>query len=286
VLFPAAVGLAPFTDERRAHGVRAWTGEALAGGRTAEELSTLLERVVGAPAEHVLRQIPGRTTFVWPHDERVVVKRFHGSDLGDAWHDARSLGFARSPGRREAENLRELAKCGVPVPRALGWCEDARLRHGVGFGASFAWMERVDHRETLRQCAERDARAAERRWIAPLAELVARLHTYGWYHRDLYLEHWILADGRLVLLDVGRARRDANPRRRWFVKDIAALLHSCPSGVGARAKLRFLSLYLDARRIDERSQRREFARDVIAKARRIAAHEPRFVDPRPAMEQT
>jgi tRNA A-37 threonylcarbamoyl transferase component Bud32 len=164
----------------------------------------------------------------------------------------------------------------------LGWLEDERMRHLPSYGTSCVWMERVDHDHTLRQLAERDPRGAVEAWLRPLAELAARLHECGWYHRDLYLEHWIAAGERLMLLDVGRARRDAYPRRRWFVKDIAALLHSCPSGVGARDRLRFLALYLDARRVQGRSQRRAFARDVLAKSRRIAAHAPRFVDARTA----
>src|SRR5882672_78181 len=98
MLFPAVNVSAPFKDERRERGLRGWIGEALAGGRTAEDLSALLQRVLDAPAERVLREIPGRTTFVWPRDERVVVKRFESSDSGDVWHDLRSLGFARSPG--------------------------------------------------------------------------------------------------------------------------------------------------------------------------------------------
>ena len=107
----------------------------------------------------------------------------------------------------------------------------------------------------------------------------ARLHAAGWYHRDLYLAHWLVTPAGLFLVDVGRARRERAPRERWFVKDLAALLHSCPATVTAHARLRFLVLYLDARGIASHDGRKSFARAVLAKAARIAAHVPRWRDP-------
>jgi hypothetical protein len=143
-------------------------------------------------------------------------------------------------------------------------------------------MERVRHGSTLRDACRADPVGAARAWLVPLAELVARLHARGWYHRDLYLQHVVLAEQgageRLVLLDVGRARRDQRPRRRWFVKDLAALAHSAPQGVGARDRLRFLSRYARWRRLG-RDERRALARAVLSKALRMAAHAPRHVDP-------
>ena len=257
-------------------GRSAWIERALDGA--ASEPSQLLRDIFAARPAATLREIPGRTTFAWPAEPDVVVKRFARGVARDLVHDLLHRRLARSCGRREAENLRELAELGLPVPRALGWCEE---RGGWG-GRSAMWMRRVEHASTLRQLAERDPAAAlERR--GELARLVARLHVGGWYHRDLYLEHWIVAAGRLMLLDVGRARREDAPRERWFGKDVAALAHSCPQAVGPFARLRFLALYLDARGVQDRGKRKNFARAVLAKTRRIASHQPRHVDrtPRP-----
>lgn len=248
-----------------------WVERALAGSSTNSD--QLLRDIFAVEPASTLRALPGRTTFAWPAEPAVIVKRFRSGVARDLVHDLVHRRSARSCGRREAENLRELGELGLPVPRALGWCEE---RGGWG-GRSAMWMQRVEHTSTLRQLAERDPAAAlERR--SELARLVARLHVAGWYHRDLYLEHWIVAAGRLVLLDVGRARRETTPRERWLVKDIAALLHSCPAGIRAFARLRFLALYLEARGVQDRSLRHAFARAVVAKARRIASHEPRHVD--------
>ena len=85
-------------------------------------------------------------------------------------------------------------------------------------------MERVPHAETLRGRLAGASATERRSWCERLVEYVARLHAAGWYHRDLYLQHFVLAEQaqELALLDVGRARRETSPRTRWFVKDLGA----------------------------------------------------------------
>jgi hypothetical protein len=269
--------------------VEAWTPAAghadLPAGTPEQALEALFELRPTA----WLRRIPGRETLAWPHaDGACVLKRFLGDDAAEAWAAWLRLRAPASPGRREAANLSRLAADGFPVPRVLGWWEERNRGGGLGahrFARSAVLMERVVHTQTLRDALERSPRSSAARWGGELAALVAALHRRGWYHRDLYLQHLILAEAqageveRLVLLDVGRARCDERPRRRWFVKDLAALLHSTPACVGARARLRFLARYCAARGLDSRAARRDLARAVAAKARRLAAHVPRHVDP-------
>jgi len=216
--------------------------------------------------ERFLRRRPGRETFLagsWG-----IVKRYRGRDLAEALRDFIGARGFRSPGRREGENLADLGRAGIPVPEPRAWFQTG--------AESAVVMEAVDHRQTLRDRLEADPRQA-REWVGPLAALVARLHESGWYHRDLYLQHLVLAgesDPRLVLIDVGRARHGSRIRRRWWIKDLAALLHSTPDGVAARTRLRFLAAYCDARGVTEREERRSWARAVLAKAKRMAAHVP------------
>lgn len=231
----------------------------------------LLRDIFEARPRATLRELAGRATFRWPGDERVVVKRYAAREWRDLLHDL-LRGRARSTARREADNLRELAQHGLAVPRVLGYVDEGAL--GV---RSAVWMEFVESDGSLAQVLERDPQRA-RALGAELAGHVARLHAQGWYHRDLYLAHWLVARQGLVLVDVGRARREQSPRTRWFVKDLAALLHSTPSAVPPAARLRFLALYLDARGVTSHDERRSFARAVLAKAARIAAHAPRWVD--------
>ena len=229
-----------------------------------------------------LRRVPGRETLAWPDPGGAwVLKRFLGDDAREAWWDLLHLRRARSPGRREAENLAALAADGFPVPRGVAWWEERNPGGGWGahrFGRSAVVMERVEHDAHLRTLLEREPGAA-RRWAGAVAGLAAGLHARGWYHRDLYLQHLIpLEGGRLVLLDVGRARRQRRPRRRWFAKDLAALAHSAPAAVGARDRLRVLALYARALGLERRA-RRALAREALERAARMAARAPRHVDP-------
>jgi hypothetical protein len=245
------------------------------GARRAGNALEWLGALLACEPRTWLRRMPGRESFVWPGpiaDEPLVVKRFDGRLA----FLAKLLALdARTEGRREFDNLGALAALGLAVPRPVAWLEERRSLFGPLRPRSLVVMEAVEHRATLRDVAERDPRAAVERFLGPLARTVARLHAAGWYHRDLYLQHWIVAERGLVLLDVGRCRRESSPRERWFVKDVAALLHSTPNGVGARSRLRFLARYLDLRGVEGRAARRRFARDVLVKAARIAAHEPR-----------
>jgi tRNA A-37 threonylcarbamoyl transferase component Bud32 len=231
-----------------------------------------------------LRCTAGRETFAWsctpasgaPSGVReVIVKRTRASALPRM--GARNV---RPGGRREHDNLVALCADGIPVPRAISWCEE-RGELLVRPARSVVVMEKIEHRETLRDRLARCVEGERRLWSEELARIVARLHERGWRHRDLYLQHFLIpwpeAGGgpSLVLIDVGRARREKSPARRWIVKDLAALLHSAPLTVGPRERMQFLTRYLDRRGIGGREGRRRLARAVAAKAARMARHVPR-----------
>ena len=205
------------------------------------------------------------------------------------------LGLAPRPSaaRREYEALAALSAAGLPVPRPFFWCE--------GDGRSAVAMELVEHRQTLRMALADAAAAEAAALLDELARLVARLHEAGWCHRDLYLEHVLVrrapepagplsgppagplagppAGWGLVLIDLGRARAGRALRRRWFVKDLAALLHSTPAAVSRAARLRFLARYLDLRGLSGgaggRAALRAWAEAVERKRARLATHRPR-----------
>ncbi|MDP6937765.1 MAG: lipopolysaccharide kinase InaA family protein [Planctomycetota bacterium] len=238
----------------------------LRGAIIAEVLEELLHAIPEAP----LRSVPTRQTFSWPSEApTAIVKRTRGDQFRDRWYDY-LRGSARSPGQREFENLRDLARAGIPVPRPLGW--------GAMGSLSFVLMERVEHSKTLRQSLEEGEGSVPPQLLDGLAQLVASLHRAGWYHRDLYLEHVILRpDGSLCLLDLGRARQQASPRSRWLAKDLGALLHSLPDRIPAATRLRFLARYLDLCGIHGARARRTWARAAEQRRARIASHAPRHV---------
>jgi len=225
--------------------------------------STSPASLFAAEPRAYLRRAGRRETFRWEHGDgsAVIVKRMPGRG-----------------GRREHDALEALRAEGLPVPRPIAWAQEGSRGLLRGPVRSLVVMEAIDHAETLRDRIGSAAPAERQGLAAELLEVVVRLHELGWHHRDLYLQHFLLATQpgvrRLVLIDVGRARRDPLQRRRWHVKDLAALRHSCPARVGDREQLRFLARYLDRRGIAGRAERSAWARAVAAKAARIARHVP------------
>ncbi len=120
-------------------------------------------------------------------------------------------------------------------------------------------------------------RPTVRNLIAPVAQLVARLHACGWVHRDLYLSHVFYewsepGEESLHLIDLQRIIRPRWRRRRWIVKDLAALNFSSPiSVVSTTDRMRWLKTYLGVEKLDPAARRLIYR--IVAKTRRIARHE-------------
>jgi len=115
--------------------------------------------------------------------------------------------------------------------------------------------------------------------IAELARFVARFHRLGYVHRDLYLSHVFFdrdapPHRRFCLIDLHRVMRPRCFRRRWFVKDLAALNYSTPvSFVSTAARIRFLITYL--RENASAGSLRNIVDQVIRKTAQISRHDAR-----------
>lgn len=228
-----------------------------------------LQELLACEPGECWRNVPGRMTFPWGEgpqgDPLVVVKRFEGDLARDRWYE-RLRGRRRSPAQREYDSLQALAEEGLPVPAALGWTQEG--------SRSLLVMGYVPHRETVAQRLTRAGAPERRRWVQGVAELAGRLHAAGWYHRDLYLNHFVLSgpQERLVLLDLGRARWERQPRSRWHHKDLGALMHGDVGEhpLGSREWLRGLAIYADRRGIRDRAARRALAAGALGFRARIA----------------
>ena len=218
-----------------------------------------------------LRALPHRETFHWSLDGKgVIIKRTVGDLARDRWYEILHGRQPRSPAEREYKNLVGLHSAGFHVPFPHGWAVD-------GQGHSLVVMEAIDHEFSLAELLETDPGRTLLEQGPGLLRILTGLHRAGWYHRDLYLEHLVVdPKGRLVLLDLGRARREPAPRQRWFFKDLAALAHSAPADLSRATRLRFLRDYLRLMEKPQRAQLRRWARQVEAKRIRLAAHQPRF----------
>jgi len=186
--------------------------------------------------------------------------------------------------RREAANLGRAAALGVPVPRVLAVEAPGRLFRRE----SVVVLEAAPGEPLDRALGGLEARA-RRDVAARLGAIVRRLHEAAVFHRDLYLCH-ILVDGaageRLTLLDLARAEPRRLFRRRFRVKDLAALeLSAREAGAGRAERVAFLKAYLGegrgsspsaspsaSARASARAARRALLRAVVEKAGRMAAH--------------
>lgn len=113
------------------------------------------------------------------------------------------------------------------------------------------------------------------------ATLVADFHGHGYVHRDLYLSHLFFdkdentpPEKSLHLIDLQRARKPQYCRRRWVVKDLAALNFSTPSDVISNTdRIRWLKCYLQTTKLSKEARRLIYL--IMGKTQKMTEHEHR-----------
>jgi len=210
------------------------------------------------------------------------LKRYSRPPLGEQLRRVREASPFRGSAWREARFAMRLTRLGVPTIRLAAFGEKMV---GPWEKASFMMSEEVPG-ESLEKLADRVhmGQAPAPPWedrveiIRQLAVIAALLHHHGLFHRDLYLSHvfWSRnADGGIVLWLIDLARMLQKPvcRRRWQVKDLAALHYSAPAGLVTRAdRLRFL-YYYGAALGRPGDPGRELMAAVARKSQRMAMHD-------------
>ncbi len=259
-----------------------------AAGEFAEPLAALgldtLEGVFDYSGAGYLRTHANRDNFhiVFEKAGRHVdlyLKRHRGFELKEAL----KLLMAREPmtsaGRREWENLLRLQRLGIQAPRRVAFGEKRLL----GFERrSFVITEAIASAVPLDEYlgslqgdqAQRGAALLVKRALLwDLGEIVRRLHGAGLTHMDLYLSHFLVrekADGdmEIFLIDLQRMARRWLFKRRWIIKDLAALLYSARDvGLSKTDFGRFFSAYFDG--TPSRAQKR-LLRAALGRASRMA----------------
>ena len=182
--------------------------------------------------------------------------------------------FGSRAAAEELEGALAFRRAGVPAVLPAAWGEDS--------GRGSFWCAAAAPGDPLDDLLARGGPvppAARRELARILGAHAGRLRRAGLFHRDLYLNHWIgrRAPGRgwdLALIDLQRWGRTGLRAERWFVKDAAALWHSARRTAFTRADAaRFLRACFGIDRLDRRAK--SFARAVLRKAARMAAHRPR-----------
>lgn len=224
----------------------------------------------------------------------LYLKRFDRPPLRRQWERCR-LHSRMSTAGIEWQNARDLANMGVRAAQPVAFGEQMvgpmERRSAILLGeAPGMSLERWVPARLTPADADPDP-AKRRRRLDGLARFVARFHAAGFVHRDLYLCHVFFdeeafekaaaraSDGTdannhkteaaFCLIDLQRVFRPRWRKRRWIVKDLAALDFSTPlDRVTRRERLRFLCRYV--RDCPRFGTARLLARRIAARTARTA----------------
>jgi hypothetical protein len=209
----------------------------------------------------------------------LYLKRFVRPPLKRQWERWRQGHWRRSTAGVEHHNARDLARAGIAAAAAIACGQEMC---GILERRSFILLDQVcgeslekwlpPHVPPLDQ--ETDP-AHRRERLERLAAFIARFNAAGFVHRDLYLSHVFVTaadaskdEQTYALIDLQRVFRPRWRKRRWVVKDLAALHYSTPADrVGRLERLRFLCHYV--RRCDRFGTARHLARCIAARAARM-----------------
>jgi tRNA A-37 threonylcarbamoyl transferase component Bud32 len=244
-----------------------------------------LDTLVGAMefgGGEIVRDAGPRKTYRVETDDGVIFVKLH-RDVPFKRRMALMGRRSASPAHIEWDAIGMLRKTGFDVPEPVAFGEDISLL-GCPRRSFIVTREvvgpQLDH--LLEKGYPNPNHISERlcrdQVLHDVAGMVRRFHSTGFYHKDLYCCHLIVTKdprwGRPFFIDLERVDRDFPPRRRWLVKDLAALNHSAPATVTRADRLRFLLRYMSKTRMDIHVKR--CVRDIVAKSARMAAHVPKY----------
>lgn len=178
----------------------------------------------------------------------------------------------------EAQNALSLNNNSINAPKII--CYGCQMA-GCVEKRSFLIMEKIPDAASLEtslpSCFDLPMTSQKRNekiaFLKSLADFIARFHSAGFCHRDLYLCH-IFYDSKenFHLIDVARAFKPTLFRRRYVIKDITQMYYSSPADKVSRTdRLRFY-LYLNKKSKLEPSDK-AFIKHLLKKARKMAIHD-------------
>lgn len=201
----------------------------------------------------------------------VYVKRHTRPPVRDLVKDWIRLRRPLVGARPEWEALQQFHEAGLPTMEPI--------LLGERGGSSLLMTRALDGCEKLSDprfgLSQPGVSSPEReRLLAELPVLTRSMHRSGLHHQDYYLGHLFRRrdDGRLFIIDLGRARRLVPLSRHWIVKDLAQLRFSA-GGVTDDEWGEFLTAYLGHETDGSRGAlERAIDRKVLSIARHSAKH--------------
>ncbi len=212
------------------------------------------------------------------------LKRFNRPPFRRQWSRWKEGHLFTSTAGVEWHNATALAEAGISAAQPAA-CGEQMI--GPWEQRSFILLKEVPGQslekwvpQKLSPTTQEENLADRRVRLYELADFVAKFHTAGFVHRDLYLSHIFIHEddcenqssgrtgGRYTLIDLQRVFQPRWRKRRWVVKDLAALHYSTPaSGIRRWERLRFICRY--ARQCACFGSARQLARRVAAKTDRM-----------------
>ena len=256
-------------------------GAAIAG----DVAASVFEALYGLTGE-VYRQTSHRRTLRCEIAGRAYFAKLHAGaaarsplarTLFASWRFGKGTGIGA---RDEYRACSRLADAGVLAPRvaAFGECGANPATH-----RSFVVCDALEGFVSLEEVANEWTRnprpmAVKRRLLEAVADVAARMHGAGVFHRDFYLSHLLadagkLADGdiELAVIDLHRAVVGAGARDAR-IRDLAALCYSAEAVPLARTDLaRFVRSYTGIPPAQAVREQRRFWAAVQARADRLRA---------------
>jgi hypothetical protein len=237
---------------------------------TRNELDSF-DKIMNVAFGSKMREVPGRLTVRLDlgEGETFYLKR-HTYPNADA----------KKGGPREWKNILSLSAAGIscPEPVATGSgnmagkpCSFLITRAVPGMPLDAVLRSRYAHPIAQHRIAEK------RSLIQGLAAFARRFHGAGFHHKDFYIGHmYVPTQGspanQFYLIDLQRVDRAHFFRRRWIVKDLAAMNYSATVDFATACdRLRFLLGYLDLPRLTPSSKR--LIRAILRKTERIRKHD-------------
>jgi heptose I phosphotransferase len=221
------------------------------------------------------------------HERTLYLKRFDRPPLArqmDRWKLGRPF---TGTAAIEWQNALQLQALGIQAALPIGFGQQMA---GPWERRSFVLLDEVQGTSLERWVPARvPPSKIESDWkgrratIDRLARFVASFHEAGFTHRDLYLCHIFIREAKtgyppaeydpFTLIDLQRVFRPRWRRRRWIVKDLAALNFSAAGDrIGQGERLRFLCRYV--RLCSRAGSARSLARRVARKTAEIARRNP------------
>lgn len=183
-------------------------------------------------------------------------KRHRGFELKEAVKFLMTRSPLETAGRREWENIFRLQGLNIPSMRPVAFGEKKLLfleRRSFIITQAIPNAAPMDDyvREHYAGALEAEAEREKRALLWEVGDLVRRLHNAGLTHMDLYLNHFFVretpeGDKVLHLIDLQRVAKRWAFKRRWLVKDLAALVYSTRNLPLSRNDIaRIFSAYFD-----------------------------------------